>query len=896
MTTNSSVSDFSDPLASMTQVTGLTMEQSQRLSSLLDQYLSLLEQGEAPNTTELCREHPDLETAFRAYVAKLDELYSAAGLISPVTSMSQLGDYKILRVVGHGGMGIVYEAEQTSLGRRVALKLLPLAAGLNQRQIQRFKNESRAAAQLQHPHIVPVYGVGEQRGIHYYAMQFIDGYALDQSIETAKKSSEKIAWRPAIEHAADAAEALHFAHQCGIVHRDIKPSNLMLDVNDKMWVTDFGLARSQSDQSLTCSGDLIGTMRYMSPEQASGRQEWVDHRTDIYSLGVTIYEWLTLRPAIDADQSVGLLKAIEHTSPPSLRKLRPDIPADLSVVLDKAMSKLRDDRYETAEQFAHDLRAVAANRPALARPLSLAAKASRWMVRHRNLVAAALAVLCCACIGLATSVLLITQQARIAAKNSELAETYFRQAHSAVDQLGTSIAEELANIPGAEADQLRRRLLQETLTYYQDFATNAESDPEVQADLAATQNRIGVLTREMEGSQKAIEYFEIAAVLYQMLVRQQPQNFELARIQASNLNQLGVAYAELGRPQDAARCYIKANEILTTLNSQKDLQQAEQTAIQTELLLTQSNIGSAQRQLGFISESQKNLQEVVGAFEQRVAEAPDDLLAYRGLSAALTNLSATLTPSNTQESVELLEQALSWQLKYSQKLRNPTRINHELVETYNLLGIAYRSQNRFDEAEKMLTEAIKIEEKLSALFPNSLDYKSDLSMSLANLGEIYIQQRQFSKAHEVLIESVAKGRNVVAESTNSIIAADRFSKSLVNLSLAQRELGSENKAIESLTEAVAVGRKAVEQSPNNSARNELLANLSNYCEELLRLNIRNENWNEALKAALDYYQVTAIDLKLGSQATNKLMKAATALPDVQRRELQRTIETMHQEK
>src|SRR5262249_27765563 len=193
-----------------------------------------------------------------------------------------------LREVGRGGMGVVYEAEQISLGRRVALKVLPFAATMDARQLQRFLNEARAAATLHHAHVVPVYAVGQERGVHYYAMQFVDGQTLADLIarpsgrqEQAHKDTVPVAavttqsaprarafFRRAAEWGIQAAEALDHSHQLGIVHRDIKPGNLMIDHQGKLWVTDFGLARTGADSNLTMTGDLLGTLRYMSPEQA----------------------------------------------------------------------------------------------------------------------------------------------------------------------------------------------------------------------------------------------------------------------------------------------------------------------------------------------------------------------------------------------------------------------------------------------------------------------------------------------------------------------------------------------------------------------------------------------------------------------------------------------------
>src|SRR5262249_20786180 len=295
----------------------------------------------------------------------------------------RLGDFRILREVGRGGMGVVYEAEQISLGRRVALKVLPFAATMDPRHLQRFQNEARAAASLQHPHIVPVHAVGCERGVHYYAMQFIDGHSLGQVIEelrTTKESNHRGTentekrqqtvvsslcslclcgsndfFKRVAEWGIQAAEALEHAHSVGIVHRDIKPANLMIDSHGALWVTDFGLARTAADAGLTMTGDVLGTLRYMSPEQALAKHGLVDHRTDVYSLGVTLYELLTLDRAFGGRDREELLRQIALEDPVPPRRRNKAAPVELETIVLKALEKNPADRYATAEELADDL-------------------------------------------------------------------------------------------------------------------------------------------------------------------------------------------------------------------------------------------------------------------------------------------------------------------------------------------------------------------------------------------------------------------------------------------------------------------------------------------------------------------------------------------------------------
>lgn len=369
---------------------------------------------------------------------------------SPVVSQDPpprvLGDFRLIRELGSGGMGTVYEAEQLSMGRRVALKVLPFAALVQDKSLQRFRNEVRAAAALDHPHIVSIYSVGEERGIHFFAMQFIRGQTLadaiaqlrnaeqtksqpadspinhmlltmdgGQAVKQARENSStsdsgvgprsstkreqraRISTAGGSRHIAEfyrtaarlgiqASEALQHAHDLGVLHRDIKPSNLMLDAEGQLYITDFGLARVEADAGLTMSGDIIGTLRYMAPEQALAKRVVIDQRADIYSLGATLYELLTLQPAFGETDRAELLKQIAFEDPRPLRKLDRRIPVELETIVLKAMAKFPEERYETSQLLADDLRAFLELRPIHARPASFVDHLRKWSRRHQMVV------------------------------------------------------------------------------------------------------------------------------------------------------------------------------------------------------------------------------------------------------------------------------------------------------------------------------------------------------------------------------------------------------------------------------------------------------------------------------------------------------------------------------
>jgi len=443
------------------------------LDQLVEEFADRFRKGERPALSEYLQRYPELAAEIRELFPAVVQVEKVEPAVkTPGTPLRQVGDYRILREIGRGGMGVVYEAEQASLGRRVALKVLPLHLGADGKSLERFKREARAAAKLHHTNIVPVFEVGEDGEVCFYAMQFIQGQGLDQVIaelrrlrsasdrkkqltvqgeprtqdlpaeelarsmltgrfgtqdltaalipEAPAKSCRSLEDRGSLPSAVtqgsapgltssavlpgqtqlSAAEADHrhyfesiarigrqtasalaHAHERAIIHRDIKPSNLLLDGCGVVWVTDFGLAKTE-DGDLTNPGDILGTFRYMAPERFKGHS---DPRSDVYALGITLYELMVLRPAFEGCDRATLISEISNDEPPRPRTLDRRIPRDLETIVMKAIAKDPARRYQTSDAMAEDLRRFLDGEPIKARRTSVVERTRLWCRRHKAL-------------------------------------------------------------------------------------------------------------------------------------------------------------------------------------------------------------------------------------------------------------------------------------------------------------------------------------------------------------------------------------------------------------------------------------------------------------------------------------------------------------------------------
>ncbi len=629
---------------------------------LADEFMARQRQGECPTIDEYVARYPELAEEIRVLFptitalekAKVRQRRTPDGRVSLAgCRLERLGDFRVIREIGRGGMGIVYEAEQESLARRVAVKVLPRQSLVDPQHLHRFHREARTAAGLHHTNIVPVFGVGQHEGFHYYVMQYIDGVGLDRVLarleqgeaslpkdglsgvvhELLREQQEPSPAPPELSRAApmpppriqvlqptlavrsqtttsgrlspfptmrlppqglpgenprDAsywdsvarlglqiADALRYAHAKGTLHRDIKPANLIVDSQGVVWVADFGLAKALEHESVSGSGDIVGTLAYMAPEQLRGL---ADRRSDIYSLGLTLYELLTLRPAFQDADRAKLLQRIARDVPTRPQQVRPGIPHDLETIVLKAIAHEPQHRYASAEELAADLQCFLEDRPIQARRVTAAERLWRWC--RRNPVVAGLSATA------ATLLVLVAVTASVGYARTSRAlageRTQRLRAEAATDvavQVLDRIYERFAppdfaamtDSAGPGGDGKGRpkpvlsegaaAVLEDLLVFYDRLAESGAKDARYHERVALANRRVGDIRHHLGQFDQATEAYQRALDLYLQLDEAALDKRHVVAI-ASLYTELGIVAHRSRQPDQARQRLQKALETL----------------------------------------------------------------------------------------------------------------------------------------------------------------------------------------------------------------------------------------------------------------------------------------------------------------------------------------------
>jgi serine/threonine protein kinase/tetratricopeptide (TPR) repeat protein len=740
---------------------------------------------------------------------------------SPSGSHPVIAGFRILREIGRGGMGIVYEAEQEVLSRRVALKVLPARALIDPTRIQRFEREAKAAARLHHTNIVPVFGVGEQDGLHYYVMQYIEGSGLDYVLhelrwrygaDPAPAGEPRIVPAPAPGQDSDAtmvrspaefatpgpsddlpswsfpgsagssalsgfdrpffdgvarvglmvAEALEYAHRQGILHRDIKPSNLLLDVRGNVWITDFGLAKTPGADDLTESGDVVGTIGYMAPERFRGL---CDGRSDLYSLGLTLYELASLRRAYDERDRYRLIDRVRREEPPRLRTRAPRVPRDLETIIQTAIAREPSRRYPRAGDMAADLRRFLEGRPIQARRASHPERFARWCRRNPWVAGLSAAVLASLILGTVVSTVQAFRARRAEAETRlqrDRAETQARIATAVQDFLRKDMLAQasafnhstLHTKPDADL-KVRTALDRAAATIGERFA----DQPEVEASIRQT---VGETYRELGLYREAEAHLQRALHLRRSVLGSDDPETLLA------MKSLGDVYLADDRLAEAQPLLVGALQGLQKARDARPSDRLDAMASMAQLDYQQGNLTEAERLLGRVRDAylsargeddEKTLDVTANLgmvylqqghrerAERVLSDVVDRSERSLGLDHPFTSV-AKQCLGDIERDLGKIGQATQLAVETTASLTKVLGRGHpETLASMARLGNLYVHQDLLDKAEALLTEAL-------AGCRTALDRNHDTTdTALVGLANVYAKRQDMKQLTRVLIEA-----------------------------------------------------------------------------------------------------------------------------------------------
>jgi serine/threonine protein kinase/tetratricopeptide (TPR) repeat protein len=795
----------------MSQETG-TINRDQLLDEVLAAYLKGVQEGRAPSRQELLDQYPELTAELTAFfhdwdyvddlAAPLRQALAGTPGLSPGMT---LDNYDLLEEIGHGGMGLIFKARQRSLNRTVALKMLRVGPWATPDDLQRFRTEADAVANLDHPHIVPIYEVGTFHGQPYFTMKLMEGGSLAQAVGSGPWTlSSKDSRRRAAVVVATVARAVHYAHQRGILHRDLKPANILLDAEGQPYVTDFGLAKrlrvraeadsgpageapaasstadasERADGGPTQTGSILGTPSYMAPEQATGQKGLVTTASDVYGLGAILYELLTGRPPFRADTPLETLHQLLHQEPLRPRSLRPDIERDLETIALKCLEKDPRQRYTSALALADDLERFLAGKPIQARPVGSAERLWRWCRRQPTLAAVSGLALLGAAAMLAGSILFAIREARHAdellhqqketqaaleeaQRHQALAEESFRQAHQAVNDFCVQLSDKLEPIP--RLLPLRKELLESALRYYQTFTQQRGQDPKLRRELADTHRRVGEITSIIGSKPRALEAFQKSLALYQELLRENPGDLGL---------QEDVAWirTKIGLHQPTVEAALKVHQDNLALAEQFLHDHPDNVKFHGMRTTTYNSLAVMHRKMGHLDEALRCFRLACDLQEKLVTQYPDKRVLQRNQALYINNLGIYQSDTgHPDEALKSFERALAIRRQLAQAEPQKDEYQLAMAASSRDIGMVQSNTGHKTEALESFQQALAVRQRLAQANPNVTLYRRDLALSYCDVGRALQDLRRLDEAlasfeqYRTLQEQLVKADPTVAQ-------------------------------------------------------------------------------------------------------------------------------------
>lgn len=735
------------------------------LDEIADEFCSAIRQGETPSIASYVERYPD-------DAGELTKLLSSIALIEGLKKQTLPSDsrptqlpaidiegFEIVREIGRGGMGVVFEAIQHALQRRVAIKVLggsvsgSLTDG-NQR-LARFHTEARAAARLRHPHIVPVFGVGSTNDCHYYVMDFIEGQSLRQLLED-ESSQRSPQW--AAEVGSTVCDALSYAHDQGVLHRDIKPANLMIDPRDSVWIADFGLAKLSEQSELTRTGEVIGTPQYMPPESFDGIY---DERSEVYSVGLTLYEILAGRPAIQARNTAETIRKATDGVTAAPSKCNRSVPADLDTVVMKALSVDPQTRYASAAAMRDDLDCFLGNRPIQARRSGLAQRTVRWFRREPRIAALTLCtiVLLAALASLSGIGYIQTKRAyqkeqrlsldavaarneaevslksktdalRLADQQKTLAEQNLQTALSAFDRIMGDVTErslqaddellgEVTDTTAANVGPEDAKLLGTLLVFFDELAEN--NSEELLVEAAAAAKNAGDIYLSLGELRQADDAYSKASQRFERLWKVEQNTNQHVADYANVLNSLAFVSGLRGHLQRSQDLFYDVRDLM------KSDQPAPNPEAQYEYAKAHRLVATIRSRIGFDAVSQERFRQ------------PRRFQGVRPKAKARHQLDLT----DLDTAIELLQDLVETDPGNERYLSEMARAFRSQAELRKFGGDTQG-------AEQALTSSIKIFEQLLNAKDESNAVRYELALSLvANTGLRPLQRERTIRAADL---------------------------------------------------------------------------------------------------------------------------------------------------
>ena len=825
-------------------------QQQELLDSVVEDFTLRLRSGERPAISEYKEKYPsvaeDIEELLTS-VAMIEELKTQnpptqstlKREMKEILKLDRIGDYRIIRELGRGGMGIVFEAEHDSLGRRVAIKVMPNRTFDDEKYLERFRREAQAAANLHHTNIVSVFGIGQTGEHHYYVMEYVDGESLSsilsrlnqlneslthdgKNIETIvdkgvdpivqddsrievgipavkptaalfNSSRERVRW--AARLGAQIADGLAYAHALGTLHRDIKPSNLLVDKNETIWLTDFGLVKNLSNQTITKTGDIIGTPQYMAPESFEGTY---DERSETYCLGLTLYEMATLKPAFENASTPELIRKITTTSPLPPRKLDRKIPRDLERIILKAISREPGYRYQTALDLREDLRAFLDDRPIAARQISMAENLWRWS--RRNPFPAAMSILT----GLMICLIAIAATVALAINNRALVE-------SEENKKRLEVEFRRADFNRRKAEESTRFAVE---SYDRMFRAKILDDGGVGDDISLD----GFM--DLEGISASIDESDaefLASMLdfYAQFAEKHTNALDLKEISASSQRRVANIYHLLGQFDDAIKSYDDAITIY------EEIHWTNPRSIPTAISLVKT-IKEKARALE-LNVDPKNRSAVEAEYDKAIKILREHRHAEKEIlqiELAKTLLAKCFPPIDLPH--RLPDRFAELRKGSPGLLMRNQRGYFWLIQAYRNLSrnnLSVRDKQQINDSEQAITECLDIADELLAKNWKKHDVLFIKAVSLARLSIILRGKNKRSQAQECL----KKSTDLLTQLVNDHPSNAEYQFALAeNYSIPRLSRASE---VQSLESAKRIMQSLVERYERNIEYQQFLANL-----------------------------------------------------------------------